>query len=54
MMCRHDPTCSNYMMEAITVHGWKRGLVLGMKRLKSCRPKGSFGYDPVPKKEEIL
>lgn len=51
-MCRHTPTCSNYMIEAIRIHGWYKGVKLGIKRIMKCRPHGTFGYDPVPKKEE--
>ncbi len=50
--CRHTPTCSNYMIEAISEHGVRKGLQLGLKRIKNCRPGGTYGYDPVPKKEE--
>lgn len=51
-MCRHTPTCSNYMIEAILEYGWYKGFILGMKRILRCRPYGTSGYDPVPKKEE--
>lgn len=47
-MCRFIPTCSEYMIEAIDKYGVKKGLVLGLKRLKKCHPKGDYGYDPVP------
>lgn len=47
-MCRFTPTCSEYMIEAIDKYGVKKGLVLGLKRLKKCHPKGDYGYDPVP------
>jgi len=53
-MCRHIPTCSYYTIEAIQVHGWKKGTILGIKRILKCRPHGTFGYDPVPKKEETF
>lgn len=48
--CRHTPSCSNYMMEAIEVHGCFKGLWLGIKRICRCNPWGTMGYDPVPKK----
>lgn len=51
-MCRHIPSCSNYMIEAIRKYGWYKGLGLGIKRIIKCRPHGTFGYDPVPNKEE--
>ena len=30
-----------------------KGLKLGFKRLARCHPKGGFGYDPVPEKEDL-
>ena len=50
--CRHSPTCSSYMIEAIREWGALRGTWMGLKRLSRCHPWGTFGYDPVPKKEE--
>lgn len=47
-MCRFTPTCSEYMIEAIEKYGVTKGISLGLKRLKKCRPKGGCGYDPVP------
>jgi len=49
--CRFSPTCSNYMVEALKIHGPLKGLILGLKRFKSCHPWGRSGYDPVPPKE---
>ncbi len=48
--CRHIPTCSNYMLEAITEYGSIKGTYLGIKRILRCNPWGTSGYDPVPKK----
>lgn len=48
--CRYQPTCSQYMLEALRIHGLFRGLYLGAKRILSCNPWGGSGYDPVPKK----
>ena len=46
--CRHVPTCSQYMVEAVKKHGGIRGLKLSMNRLSRCHPWGTHGYDPVP------
>ena len=52
--CRFHPTCSSYMIEAITKHGTVEGIKLGMKRISKCHPFGNKGFDPVPlsKKEK--
>lgn len=50
--CRYQPTCSQYMLEALKVHGLYKGVFLGIKRILSCHPWGGSGYDPVPHKEE--
>ncbi len=50
--CRHEPTCSNYTVEAVKIWGPFKGIWLGIKRLSTCHPWGESGYDPVPKKHE--
>ncbi|MBL6811466.1 MAG: membrane protein insertion efficiency factor YidD [SAR86 cluster bacterium] len=50
--CRFQPTCSQFMIEAIKHHGVLKGLSLGFKRISKCHPFGANGYDPVPGKEE--
>ncbi len=50
--CRYQPTCSQYTLEALKVHGLYKGVFLGIKRILSCHPWGGSGYDPVPYKEE--
>ena len=46
--CRYVPTCSQYAIEAIQIHGPLKGLWLAIKRILSCHPWGGSGYDPVP------
>lgn len=48
--CRHTPTCSSYMIQAINEWGAMKGAWLGLKRIGRCHPWGTSGYDPVPKK----
>jgi uncharacterized protein len=45
--CRFYPTCSEYMMEAVSKHGAIRGIWMGLKRLGRCHPFHEGGYDPV-------
>jgi uncharacterized protein len=46
--CRFAPSCSNYFLEAVTLHGPLRGSWLGVCRIFRCHPWGACGYDPVP------
>jgi putative membrane protein insertion efficiency factor len=46
--CRFAPTCSEYMLDAVKMHGVARGIWLGVKRLGRCHPFCDGGYDPVP------
>jgi len=34
--CRFTPTCSQYMIQAIQVHGPAKGLLLGLWRILRC------------------
>ncbi|WP_373086878.1 membrane protein insertion efficiency factor YidD [Sneathiella sp.] len=47
--CRYYPTCSQYAIEALELHGPLMGTWLTLKRLGRCHPFGGQGYDPVPK-----
>jgi len=46
--CRFVPSCSEYAIEALDVHGPVRGSVLAVRRLARCTPWGGHGIDPVP------
>ena len=46
--CRFYPSCSNYALEAIAVHGAARGSLLAARRLCHCHPWHAGGLDPVP------
>ncbi len=44
--CRFYPTCSQYAIDAISVHGFLKGSFLAVKRLCKCAPWHPGGYDP--------
>jgi putative membrane protein insertion efficiency factor len=48
--CKYYPTCSDYAVEAIKVHGPWRGTALAGWRLLRCNPLSDGGLDPVPPK----
>jgi putative membrane protein insertion efficiency factor len=47
-VCRFYPTCSEYAVEALRVHGAIRGVALTAWRLLRCAPWHPGGVDPVP------
>lgn len=49
--CRFQPTCSDYFLKSLKIHGLLKGTFIGMKRILSCHPWGKSGYDPVPEKK---
>jgi len=49
--CRFHPTCSEYMRQAIEVHGVLKGIWLGTRRLCKCHPFHKGGVDLVPDRE---
>ncbi|MGB1874911.1 MAG: membrane protein insertion efficiency factor YidD [Akkermansiaceae bacterium] len=50
-ICRFHPTCSNYFLQAVKLHGPFRGSWLGICRIFRCHPWGKSGEDPVPPKK---
>ena len=46
--CRYAPSCSEYAMDALRIHGAFRGSWLAAKRIGRFHPWGGSGYAPVP------
>ena len=55
--CRYLPTCSEYSIEALKVHGFLKGILMSFKRIITCHPikllGGGEGFDPVKKNLKI-
>ena len=48
---RFQPTCSQYALDAIKIHGGIKGSWMAIKRISRCNPINKCGYDPVPEKK---
>lgn len=42
--CRYEPSCSGYMILALEKYGFFKGLAMGLKRWKGCKPPNG-GFD---------
>jgi len=47
-VCRFEPTCSNYAIEAVQRYGILKGGILIVWRIIRCNPLFGGGWDPVP------
>jgi putative membrane protein insertion efficiency factor len=47
-VCRFEPSCSSYALEALGRFGGMRGGGLVLYRLARCQPLSVGGFDPVP------
>ncbi|MGL4941821.1 MAG: membrane protein insertion efficiency factor YidD [Thermoguttaceae bacterium] len=45
-VCKYEPTCSHYTIEAIEKYGVVRGVLKGVWRILRCNPWSRGGYDP--------
>ncbi len=50
-VCRFEPSCSAYGLEAVRSYGGVRGGLLAARRLLRCQPLSAGGYDPVPTRD---
>lgn len=50
--CRYQPTCSQYALDALKMHGGFKGGWMALKRIGRCHPWGGSGFDPVPKDKD--
>ncbi|MCD7969423.1 MAG: membrane protein insertion efficiency factor YidD [Alistipes sp.] len=47
-VCRYEPSCSVYAVQALRKYGPLKGSYLAARRIIRCNPWGGHGYDPVP------
>jgi putative membrane protein insertion efficiency factor len=52
--CRFEPTCSEYFLRAVQMHGAMRGTWMGLRRIGRCHPWGGSGNDPVPRHVDLI
>ncbi len=45
--CRHIPSCSAYMGQAVAKKGFIKGSMMGAARILRCNPFSKQGFDPV-------
>ena len=50
--CRYLPTCSEYAIESLELHGLLRGSFFAIRRILKCHPFGNHGFDPIPKRKQ--
>ena len=48
--CKYHPSCSQYAIDALRVHGLVRGTALTAWRLLRCNPWSYGGVDKVPER----
>ena len=51
--CRYNPCCSQYMIDAVQMHGSMKGILIGCLRLLRCNKYRECGFDPVPENSAV-
>ena len=55
--CRYFPSCSEYYIQSLKMHGFIKGSYLGLKRILSCHPfkilGGGTDFDFIPNQNQI-
>jgi putative membrane protein insertion efficiency factor len=51
--CKFYPSCSHYAVDAIKIHGARRGSWLAVRRVSRCHPFTRGGVDLVPDAGEV-
>ncbi len=46
-VCKHIPSCSAYMAQAVEKRGYFKGTAMGIARVLRCNPFSKGGFDPV-------
>ena len=49
-VCRFNPTCTDYTIQAILKYGFIIGIYKSAIRLSKCHPFGKHGFDPLSQK----
>lgn len=52
-VCRFQPSCSEYAMDALRAHNSVYAIFLIIRRLARCHPWGGSGLDPIRKVKEL-
>ena len=45
-LCRFEPSCSRYTVEALRKYGFVKGIAKGTWRILRCNPFNRGGFDP--------
>jgi len=51
--CRFYPTCSQYSIESLKVHGFWLGGYYSLRRILRCHPFHAGGWDPVKPQKQV-